>query len=178
MLRKLLDQLEIKGRFGLAPSFHHVVLVDPKTTFTRPNPKKFDTSQVIKADTFVTWRDQFVEKKLSTFAAVGALLNIQKTETTKMIGELIADAHRPTNPLELPDFMRPKPAIAVPPIPEARQPAPAPAPSQPPAVHQGPQYWCFKCKKGITATVFDFCMSRRPRFGGRAYCMEHQQDFQ
>lgn len=55
VLTKLLDHLEISTRFGTKPVFHHVVLVDPKATITRPAAKLFDTSMVIKADQFRTW---------------------------------------------------------------------------------------------------------------------------
>lgn len=69
ILRKLLERLEIAGRFGTAPEFQHVVMFHPKAIITRPKPSEFDTSGVIKADQFPSWHAKFVDK-----IGVGTLL--------------------------------------------------------------------------------------------------------
>ncbi|MBP7493278.1 MAG: NERD domain-containing protein [Rhodoferax sp.] len=179
VLRKLLEKLEIKGRLGLSPSFHHVVLVDPKTTITRPNAKKFDTSHVIKADSFMTWRDAFFDKTGTVMNMVGTILKIKNRESLETIARMVAKAHRPANTLELPDFMTPKllatVAVQVPTKVQLLKP------SKPELIQstdeQTKRYWCFKCNKTLTPAVFNFCMDHKHRFLNRAYCMEHQKDF-
>jgi hypothetical protein len=177
VLRKLVEKLEIKGRLGLSPSFFHVVLVDPKATITRPNPKKFDTSNVIKADSFMTWRDAFIAKDVSIANMMGTLLKIKNSESIEAIARMIAKAHRPANPLELPEFMTPKPMVMTPTHPEVQCAKPSKPESTQPIDGQAKRYWCFKCGNTLTPAVFGFCMDRRTQFGGRAYCMAHQNDF-
>ena len=177
VLRKLLEKMEIKGRLGLSPSFHHVVLVDPKATITRPNSKKFDTSHVIKADSFKTWRDAFIEKGTSTVDIIGSLLKIKNAESIEAIARMISKAHRPANLLELPPSMAPKPMAMAPRPPEVQCAKPSIPEFTQPVDGQVKRYWCFKCSKTLTHAVFSFCMDRKPQFGGRAYCMEHQRDF-
>ncbi len=53
--------LGMTGRVGTGPTFHHVVLVDPKATISRPANKVLDTNMVFKADQFRAWHEQHVE---------------------------------------------------------------------------------------------------------------------
>lgn len=58
ILVRLLEQLDIVVRTQKQPDFHHVVLLHPKARIERPDPKAFDTSNVIKADQFPSWHAQ------------------------------------------------------------------------------------------------------------------------
>lgn len=177
VLRKLLEKLEVKGRLGLNPSFHHVVLVDPKATITRPNPKKFDSSHVIKADSFMTWREQFIDKSTTAANMFGTLLKIKNSDSLETIARAVAKAHRPMNLLELPDFMAPKPMLRTATVPEIQPAQPSKPEFSAPAEGQAKRYWCFTCGHTLTPAVFSYCMDRRTQFGNRAYCMQHQKDF-
>jgi len=39
------------------------------------------------------------------------------------------------------------------------------------------QYYCFQCKKKITAKVATFCWDNKKRFHGKAYCFNCQKAF-
>jgi hypothetical protein len=196
VLAKLLEKLEITGRLGNKPFFHHLVLVHPKAIITRPDPKRFDTTTVIKADQFASWHDRFVEKDLSVGEVFTGLANLRSAETVMEWGKKLVRQHRPAKLLVLPDFLAPKQAqplaqpmaapvkmpqaVVVPPPPKPEMLSPAPLTRKGTAVEanqDAPKYFCAKCKKSISQTVADFCFNRKPRFGGRAYCMDHQRDF-
>lgn len=177
VLRKLLAKLDIKARLGLSPSFHHVVMVDPKATITRPNPKKFDTSDVIKADSFMTWRSEFIDKRSSAVDTIGSIFKLRNSDSIESIARMIAKEHRPENLLALPDFMAPRPVVTTPTPPETQRAQPSKPDFSEPNDGQVKRYWCFTCRGALTPAVFNYCMDRRTQFGGRAYCMQHQRDF-
>jgi hypothetical protein len=126
VLAKLLERLEIGGRFGTELRFHHLVMLHPKAIIQRPDPKRYDTTHVIKADQFSEWRERYVDAAFSGLGALGIALNFRASETVKEWGEKIARQHRPDDLLALPEFMRPK--VGLSPAP-ASSPSPALAPS-------------------------------------------------
>lgn len=178
VLVKLLDRLEIKPRFGARHKFHHLVLVDPKRSIERPNAKQFDTSAVMKADQFPAWLRTYNEKEPSLAEAVTGLAMLRSTETIQDWAEKIARQHRPTNPLDLPDFMQPraKPAKPIP----AAETAPTPPQVQEPAAEHPlkRKLICATCQAKITFAEGKFCWNNPKRFGGELqYCREHQAAF-
>lgn len=177
VLRKLLVKLKIKGRLGLSPSFHHVVMVDPKATITRPNTKKFDTSDVIKADGFMTWRNEFIDKRASTVDTIGSIFRFRNSDSIDAIARMIAKEHRPENLLALPDFMAPRLVVTTPTPPEIQHKNRSKPEFTEPGDRQVKPYWCFKCGNPLSPAVYSYCMDRRTQFVGRAYCMLHQKDF-
>ena len=189
VLRKLLEQLGIVGRTSKQPDFHHVVMLHPKATIERPPAKSFDTANVIKADQFPTWHKSFVDK-IGLGTLFKSALNMRSLETTTEWGEKLKRQHRPADLLALPDFMRPQtlPKAAMPapslspPTPKfsapalARSQASAPAP---PAVAAPPaeparRLVCAQCAVKISFPEGKFCWNNAQRFGGLAYCREHQ----
>ncbi len=181
-LCKLLARLEISGRTQKLPDFHHVVLMHPKAIIKRPPTKVFDTSNVIKADQFDKWRSQFVDK-LGTLSLLTSMLNFRSPETLKEWGEKLKRQHQPDDPLWLPEWMNPKKGIT--PVECIVHPPQATSPrlvettkiAAATGDQVAPRLFCAKCKKNITDTVANFCFTRKSRFNGRAYCMEHQKDF-
>lgn len=181
VLAKLLERLEIGGRFGTELRFHHLVLFHPKAIIKRPDPKCFDTSHVIKADQFAEWRERFVDKALSGLGFVSSMANLRSSDTVREWGEKIARQHRPDDLLALPVFMRPKlaPAAAV------AKPTPAPVAATPvplsPATIDGnapaKRLICATCSVKISYPEGKFCWNNAKRFGGLAYCREHQAAF-
>jgi Nuclease-related domain len=189
VLGKLLERLGIVGRTQKHPDFYHVVMLHPKATIERPPCKSFDTGNVIKADQFPTWHKSFVEK-VGMGILFKSALNMRSLETTKEWGEKLKRQHRPADLLELPEFMRPRElSKAALPAPSFSPPAPkfmtpalassqAPAPA-PPAVAALPaepakRLVCARCAVKISFPEGKFCWNNAQRFGGLAYCREHQ----
>lgn len=155
VLAKLLERLGIVGRLQKLPDFVHAVLVHPKATIERPDPKRYDTSHVIKADQFSTWHERRADSA-GIATALGSLMNARSSDTIREWGEKLVRQHRRAPGLQLPDFMdsairqlaaqaRTSPSPAPPaaarppsrpatPPPEAAAPAPqSPAPAPAPA---------------------------------------------
>jgi hypothetical protein len=163
VLKKVLERLGITGRAGTEPTFIHIVMVHPKAIIHRPSADKLDTSAVIKADQFATWHKNFVDK-LGVATMLPGMVNLRGRDTVRKWGEQIKGEHRPTNPLELPDFMRPK--VIVPTAPEG----------QPSRVYtqNDMEPVCTTCGKHLTPKVAKFCFDKAEWFGGRLYCYDHQ----
>ena len=189
VLRILLEQLDIVGRTQKHPDFYHVVMLHPKATIERPAAKSFDTANVIKADQFPTWHKRFVDK-LGLGTLFKSALNMRSLETATEWGEKLKRQHRPADLLALPDFMRPqafhKAAVPesslLPPAPKftapalARSQAAAPAPPAVAALPAEPakRLVCARCAVKISFPEGKFCWNNALRFGGLAYCREHQ----
>lgn len=176
VLGRLLDRLGITGRTQARPTFQHIVMVSPRSTITRPKTAAFDTSTVIKADQFVSWRDKYADR-MGVGAVLGSVLNLRSLETVREWGEMLKRQHRPADPLALPEFMRPR-----------GQPAPEPEPpaAPSPALESGrrdvfpsaeaPQrkLVCATCGSKISFAEGKYCWNNPARFGGLQYCRQHQ----
>jgi hypothetical protein len=188
VLRMVLERLGITGRAGTEPAFVHVVMVHPKAIIHRPPADKFDTSMVIKADQFKTWYEKHIDK-LGVTSTLAAMMNMRGRDTVSEWAEMLKAEHRPTNPLELPDFMKPKvsaqkatPSIAAPEpaaLPKAVvRDTPAPVPPRPAAPEPAAATpLCADCGKVLTAAQAKFCQDNTQRFRGQFYCFEHQKQF-
>lgn len=190
VLDKLLERLDIVGRTQKRPEFRHVVMLHPKATIERPPAKTFDTSNVIKADQFPTWHQSFVDKiGIGSVFKIG--LNMRSQDTIKEWGDKLVRQHRPADLLALPDFMRPRESNSA----RSNAPAPKSSPSIVNAVHvaaadQVPvpsssqamnqteepakRLICAHCSEKISYPEGKFCWNNAKRFGGVAYCREHQ----
>lgn len=192
VLRKLLERLEISGRFGTEPKFHHVVMLHPKAIIQRPEAKRYDTRNVIKADQFAEWRERYIDAAFSGLGALSVAVNFRSAATVKEWGEKLARQHRPDDQLALPEFMRPKapsPVSAAPavrratappvaaPVREEPAPQPAPAPAAAPAEAAAKRLICATCGVKISYPEGKFCWNNAKRFGGLQYCREHQAGF-
>jgi hypothetical protein len=185
-MSKLFERLEIRGRTGGAPKIHHCVLVHPKATIRRPDPKAMDTSMVMKADQFRSWHEKFMERSIGVTEAVGTLLNMRSADTLKSLAEKLARQHRPANLLALPDFMQPTVQPVILPV----SPPAVLAKNAPPSLPTNSQarkeqvtaqerkrLICATCGTRITYAEGKFCWNNDKRFAGLQYCREHQAAF-
>lgn len=176
VLLRVLERLGIAGRTQEKPLIKHAVLIHPKGIITRPDPKRFDTSDVIKADQFGTWRERFVDKGLGVGKVLTAMLNLRSLDTIAEWGQMLKRQHRPQDLLALPDFMKPRQGA---PAPEAQRAAPTPraqGPSEVPADDPKKRLICATCGSKISYAEGQYCWNRAARFGGLQYCRAHQQD--
>jgi hypothetical protein len=180
VLKKTLEQLGITGRAGTEPTFVHVVMVHPKAIIKRPPADKFDTSMIIKADQFRTWHLKYVDA-MSTGSFLAKTVNFRGRDTVKEWGELLKSAHRPTNPLTLPEFMKPKPIV-----PETKVTSPVGNPAEgiqkqyasslstATPKNEVDKPVCASCGKPLTPKAAKFCKDKAAWFGGHLYCYDHQ----
>lgn len=173
---KLLERLEIGGRVERQMTFHHVVMMHPKSIIKRPDPKVFDTSFLIKSDQFPSWHTKFGEN-LGAGTIIKAIFNIRNLGTVVEWGEKLKRQHRPQDLLALPDFMKPKVEPAIPQVESTR----AVLVSEPSSMdHDAPakKLICAQCGSKITYQEGKFCWNNDRRFKGLQYCREHQGMFQ
>jgi hypothetical protein len=183
VLQKLLERLEIRPRTGRKHAMEHVVLVDPSRAIRRPDSKKLDTSFLLKADQFPDWHKKWVDRDAGVLEVFTTLADVRGQDTIKEWAEKIVRQHRPTSPLDLPDFMKPVPE------PGAGGVAPQPMMSRPAAAATEPvaatrdssdgkrKLICSTCGTKISFAEGKFCWNQERRFGGSQYCREHQSAF-
>lgn len=168
VLRRLLDRLEIDSRTGGGVQCHHVVMFHPKAIIDRPPASEFDTRNVIKADQFPSWREQFVERATGGAKILFAIANLRSLDTVKEWGEKLVRQHRPAPFLDLPEFMQPKRPAEVKPIATT-------APTQAMDTESGKKRLvCLHCSTKISFAEGKFCWNNEKRFKGGQYCREHQ----
>lgn len=177
ILMRVLDKLGISGRVQSKPNIQYAILLHPKSVITRPDPKRFNTSNVIKADQFGSWRKTFVDKEAGIGAILGVALNIRSLETVAEWGQMLKRQHQPKNILELPDFMRPKPQVSN--IAPTQQPIPnkESASSNGTGARTEKRLICATCGAKITYPEGKFCWNLAERFGGKQYCRSCQAAF-
>lgn len=179
VLKSVLERLEITRRGGLAPKFVHVVMVHPKAIIHRPPAKKFDSSMVIKADQFATWHKHYVDKIRPT-AALADLINIRGRNTVKEWAERLKAEHCPTNPLDLPEFMKPKKPSAtlrsVSEAPRSAKPAAEVATGGTTSADDANCRVCAECGKSLTPKAVKYCQDNAARFNNKLYCFQHQRN--
>lgn len=200
ILKRLLERLDITRRLNQQPSFYHAVLLHPKAIITRPDPKRFNTDNVMKADQFGSWHSHHIEKGIGFGEVLSALANLHSQETTKEWAEKIVRQHRPANLLELPDFLKPRQPAS--PSPEQRaaprerqQPPQSPSIGKQIPTDSAPvatvaaqksdhspvpleslrrKLVCITCGGKISFAEGKYCWNNEARFGGFQYCREHQ----
>lgn len=172
LLRKLLDQLGIQARLGGDMEIHHVVMFHPSAVIQRPDSKKFNTNNIIKADSLPTWHDQFVDKEIGILGALARVHKIRSSETVRGWAEKIARRHEPEDLLRLPDFMAPRPLAS--PTNRAEKPN---ASDSMVSTRATSQPACATCAAPLSAKVTNYCRSNPKRFDGKLYCWEHQKAF-
>lgn len=170
LLRKLLDQLGIQPRLGGDMEIHHVVMFHPSAVIQRPDRKKFNTNNIIKADSLPTWHKQFVDKEIGILGALARVHKIRSSETVRAWAEKIARYHEPEDWLRLPDFMAPKHLASPANCAERSN-------SSVVAVRTISQPVCFTCSIPLSEKVANYCHRNPERFGGKLYCWEHQRAF-
>lgn len=182
VLLRVLERLGITGRVQGRPIIKHAVLIHPKGIITRPDPERFDTRDVIKADQFGSWRDQFVDKGLGVGMVLTAMFNLRSLDTIVEWGRMLKRQHRPDDLLSLPEFLQPRTPAASDPAHSAADRRSTPAPTAQTARTGDPggqkkRLICAACGVKITFPEGKFCWNNPGRFGGQQYCRTHQNDF-
>lgn len=178
ILSKLLERLEIGTRTDKLPEFHNVVMMHPQAIIQRPDAKAFDTSFLIKPDQFRAWHEKLVDRT-GVGGVFKAMLNFRSPDTIKEWGEKLKRQHRPHDPLDLPDFMQPKPQLAKAVMePQPAAPVSVAAPATPATMQAdaslAKKLICARCLGKISFPEGKFCWNNAKRFGGLQYCREHQ----
>jgi hypothetical protein len=178
LLQRLLDRHGIlPKRMGLAkPRFHNYVLVSPRGRIDRPKQGGF--SQVVKSDLFFERIQEFIDRESPIVEAMKRLASIVSQESLRAIGTAIASWHK-TPPY--PDY-RKRWGITDAEIHgnQSTEVSPASSAAAPPSAIQPAkqtEYFCFRCRRPISAAEAHFCFNNKTRFGGKAYCREHQKNF-
>lgn len=187
VLKKVLKRLDIVGRVGTTPRFVHVVLVHPKAIIHRPPANQFDTSMIIKADQFPTWHAKHIDE-MGIVPVLADMVNLRGRDTLMEWADRLKSEHRPTNLLELPDFIKPRASFPAtqrhPPDAAAEIPKrigasenkseTRPKQSASDAVKVSVAPICATCGKRLTPKAAKFCKDKAAQFGGQFYCYDHQ----
>lgn len=149
--------------FPIPINYRNVVLLAPTSKIIRPDKAPFDLSSVVKADAFVSYIEQIMEKKpiIETSKIVGS-------DTLRDFAEKLVRLHRPGSFDYAAKFgvSEQQPAAATPePQPENGQPVPRAA------GHKG----CQQCGAAVDKKVVFFCTINKARFKGQVLCRECQK---
>ena len=175
LLAKLLDDIDLHMLTHRTHEIHNAVLFSPQSIITRPDSKKFDTSNIIKADTIASWRKQFGEKEvgmgLMRLITNGADLFATEKRLEKWAGQLMA-CHTPENAFRLPEFIRNAPLKIASQLSSASPPIIAQTISTTAPIVT-PQ--CDTCHTPISEAEAKYCQARPNQFQGKLFCRKHQQ---
>lgn len=184
VLHKVFDRLDIGARTQRALDMEHIVLVHPKAVIKRPDPKRFNTQNVIKADQFPDWHAKFADRTLGPLGAIKLMANIRSAETLKEWGEKLVRQHRRAPLRRLPEHLFPAgQPVETPQPPLKSSPKPADNTATPtlsvPAdkAHLVKKLICAACGEKISFPEGKFCWGNEKRFGGLQYCRAHQAQF-
>lgn len=172
LLERFLKAKEIlPKRIGIpiSPRLKSLILISPKSIISRPPEKKFDTGMVIKADTLRTKIDDEAEK-IGPATTLALISKVSSSSTLKEVTRRLVRYHRPHKidwrgrfglRAESPSGYESVPVQKIGRL----------------EIKDSSQYFCFKCKKDISEKVAKFCFQNRPKFGGKAYCLDCQKSF-
>jgi len=162
--RFLSEENLLPKRLGIniEPSFKPYVIISPKSNVIRPSVKKLNTNVVIKSDELFK-QIQADGDNESLVDAFGSLAKLISTETLIEFSKRLVSFHKPASINYYAKFgIETKKEN---PVSERKQEA------------TDKNYFCAKCGKPVTEKVAMFCFSNKKRFGGKAYCFEHQKLF-
>ena len=165
LLEKFLREENILPKrlgINIEPKFRPFVIVSPKSNVIRPPTKKFNTDQVIKSDELFKQIQEDTDNAnlVEVFGSVAKLIS---TETLIEFSKRLVSFHKPASINFYAKFgIETKKEN---PVSERKQEA------------TDKNYFCAKCGKPITEKAATFCFSNKKRFGGKAYCFEHQKMF-
>lgn len=164
-LRAVFSDLNIAGR-ATAPTFRPVILFHPKAVIKRPPPQRFDTSYVIKADQFGTWREKSIDGT-GVLEALRSAASVVSLETLTNWGKQLVARHQPAPVSTLPPYVKLRPAGA-----ETKEPPVARAAK---GVGADAVSTCAQCGAVLSPAVVDYCRKFSKRFNGQLLCYTHQR---
>ncbi len=155
------DLLPKRLSISIKPRFLSYILISPKAIIKRPNTKKFDSSNVIKADILKS----VIDDNVDNINGKDALLSVAKWSSFSTIEEFarkLIGFHRPSIINWRKKFG----------IDETSN-----------TVHKSinnktkKTYFCARCKARISDKEAKFCWNNKSRFKGKAFCYKCQELF-
>lgn len=175
---KLVKRPSILG-FNIRPNFHNIVFIAQNTIIERPSKKSKLPwlNQVIKADEFIRYLDEYINK----MSYAKAFIKIPKTifvEELKDFAEQLSSQHKPIQVDWYARFGVSKPIKNHTP---AKTPIFTPSTTKPLPkkidVKKKSKLICHACKIDISFVVARFCWFNKPRFNNQIYCKNCQTKF-
>lgn len=143
----------------IKPTYFNYILISPKSTIKRPAANKFDSTNVIKADTLKT----VIDKNTERISALSGIAKASSFSTIEDLAKKLVSLHKPIKMNWAKRFGIDKQAGS-----EREN-------STTPGDKKNTNYFCAKCKKNISEKVAKFCWHNKERFNGRAYCFDCQK---
>jgi hypothetical protein len=146
--------------------FHNYVLVAPKSRVIRPAKEHIDTSEVVKADAFVST----IKKRYdfpSPDLVIASLAKVVSTETLESLARALAFKHKKGGidyPAKFGITLPSATASAQDPVTRSSEKRPV------------GESTCTKCGTAVDAKVIYYCRLKKDRFGGKVLCRTCQQE--
>lgn len=140
------------------------VLISPNSVIKRPNSKKFNSRNIIKADSLKTE----IEKNANNvpISEIGSIIKLCKFATIETMAKKIVSYHKPIN-----INWRAKFGINKLTSNETKEV------TSKKLSGTNSKYFCAKCKIGISEKAAKFCWNNKEKFGGKPYCFNCQKSY-
>lgn len=170
LLRRLIRKHKLlPSRLGFTKArYHNYVLISARGRIIKSADTHF--SQVVKSDLFFQEIEQF-KANLDVAESLKRLPNIVSQDTLRQIGEAIVSWHVPP---ERPDYRKHWGITEAELTPRQETAGTDDQNSAINSSSSNTDYFCFACRHSITRAEAKFCFDRPKRFGGKAYCRDHQ----
>ena len=170
LLRRLIRKYQLlPSRLGFTKArYHNYVLISARGRIIKSADTNF--SQVVKSDLFFQEVEQF-KANLDVAESLKRLPNIVSQDTLRQIGEAIVSWHVPP---ERPDYRKHWGITEAELTPRQETADTDDQNSATNSSSSNAAYFCFACRNSITRAEAKFCFDRPKRFGGKAYCRDHQ----
>ena len=170
LLRRLIRKYQLlPSRLGFTKArYHNYVLISARGRILKSADAHF--SQVVKSDLFFQEVEQF-KANLDVAESLKRLPNIVSQDTLRQIGEAIVSWHVPP---ERPDYRKHWGITKAELTPRQETAGTDDQNSTINSSSSNTDYFCFACRHSITRAEAKFCFDRSKRFGGKAYCRDHQ----
>ena len=148
----------------IKPTYYNYVLISPASIIKRPNIKKFNTDNVIKADTLKT----IIEKNADRISPISDFVSVTKVSSFSTIEETankIISMHKPKKINWKAKFG----------VKNSAKQHSAISDNSSDTENTDSKYYCAKCKKSISPKVAKFCWNNKKRFNGKAFCYNCQK---
>ncbi|MDX8389649.1 MAG: nuclease-related domain-containing protein [Mariprofundaceae bacterium] len=173
LLKQAIKELNLAPkRLGISLSFEFkgFVLIDEKTKVARS--KKFDSTEVIKADQFFSLVVDAEPGKLSMIDIFKQVGKIVSSETVQEISGSLVSLHVKSNVNYKERFDVADENLTMHQNNICEQNTIEHLPK-----NSNSRNYCAQCRVTIPSHVAKFCFDRKPRFRGRAYCMNCQKSY-
>ncbi len=132
---------------NIQPRFFNYILISPKAIIRRPKSKKFNFSNVIKADMLPSVIMKNSEE-INTLDVFKSILKISSFSTVEKFAKELIAYHKPAKIDWIKKF----------------------------GIKNTKKYYCFKCGVTISEKEAKFCWNNRNKFKGKAFCFKCQKE--